>query len=198
MKNFKVWLEDNRNQFAVQKNYFDQVMRILQATEDDLSRPLDQLNSIKTPNPQDGEAQPPPKGKNSLLKVNQLLGDILQNMSKDREDTNSSVRASRTMELLRNRSSDGRIQPVMFLQDLLRELFGNDFHEEFIKNKPSQDNTPMPKPDDNASIDQNQDQPDLNDPTQSNPSDQNLDQEEDDPLKMQVPPKKPFGGNNFV
>lgn len=215
MKSFKVWLENDRSEYARRKNYFDQVMRVLQATEDDLSRPLDQLDSVKTPKPQDGESQPPTRGKNSLLKVNQLLGDIFQKMSKDREDTDSSVRASRTMEFLRKRTSDGKVTPVVFLQDLLRELFGNDFHEEFIKNKPTQDNTPTPSPDDNASIQsdpgktddlntsgmqdpsgfETQDDPMQNDPTQPM---QDPNQMQDDPTQMQIPQKKPFGGNKFI
>lgn len=216
MNTFKLWLEEQQNQEANRKNFFDQVMRVLQATEDDLSKPLDELPSIKTPKPAEGESQPPQKGRGALIKVQQMLSDILQQMSGDRSDTESSVRAKRTSELLNRRSNDGKVSPDLYLQDLLRELFGNDFHEELMQNKGSQDSNPVPPPDNNAPIQQNKDQtmaPDMNDPTggqgmgqmdQKPPMDQNQMGMDDpnmmggSPDELSIPKKKPFGGQQFV
>ena len=208
MITFKLWLEEHENSYAQRKNYFDQVMRVLQATEDDLSRPLDELPSVRSPKPENGESQPPQKGQNALAKVQSLLGNILQKMSHDRVDTDTSVRANRTMELLRKRSNDGKVSPELYLQDLLRELFGNDFHEELIDQKSSQDNTPAPIPDQNADIAPQQNPaPDMNDPSnmdqQMAPDDNMGDMEypsmnPNQPEGQSFPPKKrPFGGQQF-
>jgi len=217
MRTFKLWLEEQQNVEANRKNFFDQVMRTLQATEDDLSKPLDELPAIRTPKPAEGESQPPQKGRGALAKVQNLLGNILQQMSSDRTDTESSVRANRTMELLNRRSNDGKVSPDLYLQDLLRELFGNDFHEELMQNKGSGDTNPVPSPDDNAAIQQGQDQtaaPDMNDPTagagmddpqgmmgQPQPGMDDMGMDPNmigSPDELPVPKKKPFGGQQFV
>lgn len=216
MKTFKLWLEEQQNVEANRKNFFDQIMRTLQATEDDLSKPLDELPAIRTPKPAEGESQPPQKGRGALVKIQQMLGNILQQMSSDRTDTESSVRAKRTMELLNRRSNDGKVSPDLYLQDLLRELFGNDFHEELLQNKGSQDTNPVPAPDDNAAIKQGQDQtmaPDMNDPTNGagmdmppsedmgvpqNGGEMGMDQGMGGVPELPVPKKKPFGGQQFI
>lgn len=186
MMDFKLWIEEQQSTYARRKNYFDQVMKTLQATEDDLSTSLDQLPAVKTPHPEDGESQPPQKNQGAVGKVASLLGNLLQQMSNDKIDTDISVRSNRTMDMLRKRSNDGVVQPKLFLQDILRELFGNDFHEEFLTNRQKSDNTPVPPPDDNAEMSQKQSQmSDLN--PQMTPPDH-----------MNTPQNPPFGGNQFV
>lgn len=148
--NFRLWLEqEDRSSIVRRKNYFDQIMQRLQATEDDLSRPLTTLPSVKSPDPENGQTQPPAHGKGALSKVQSLVGGILHQMSNDRSDVDTSVRARRTMDVLRTRSTDGKIAPEMYLQDFLRELFGNDFHQELLSGDSGPKDSkamPVPKP----------------------------------------------------
>jgi len=198
MNSFRLWLEEQENAEANRKNFFDQVMRTLQATEDDLSKPLDELPAVRTPKPADGESQPPSKGRGALVKVQQLLSNILQQMSNDRGDVDSSVRAKRTMDMLNKRSNDGKVSPDLYLQDLLRELFGNDFHQDFLNSQPSADTKPTPPPDDNAAMQQGQDPAagaDLNDPTGGAGMEQ---PPGGIPDEMPMPNKPPFGGRKFI
>lgn len=213
MNSFKLWLEEQENNTEARlKKYFDLVMQKLQATEDDLSKSLDELPAVRTPKPANGESQPPQHGQGATTKVRQLLGDTLQQMSGEKTDPQISVRANRTLELLNRKSNDGKVSPDLYLQDVLRELFGNDFHADFFDGQSSQDNTPMPSPDDSGPQ-QQQDPaaaPDMNDPTGG----MGMDQPPADDMGMgqpdmgmdpQVPPtdppmpnQKPFGGNQFV
>lgn len=147
MKSFKIWLEEHDADVqARRQNYFDQVMRTLQATEDDLSKPLTDLQVVKTSSPVNGEAQPPQKGAGAISKLQNLLGGLVQRMSNDQSDVETSVRAKRAMEMLNKRGTDGMVQPVLYLQDFLRELFGNDFHTKYIDREMSKDDTPVPPP----------------------------------------------------
>lgn len=167
-KSFRLWVESHDvNMRSRRQNYFNQVMQVLQATRDDLSKPLTNLPSIRSPKPEDGEAQPPQKGAGVLTKVQNLLGNVLHAMSNDRADTETTVRAKRTMDVLRTRSNDSVVKPVMYLQDLLKELFGTNFFQEFINQSQDVDDTQQPNPDDNAMVKPQQNpSPDLNDPNQ--------------------------------
>ena len=170
-KSFRLWVESHDvNMRAKRQNYFNQVMQVLQATRDDLSKPLTNLPSIRSPKPEDGEAQPPQKGSGVLSKVSSLLGNVLHQMSNDRSDTETTVRAKRTMDVLRTRNNDSVVKPVMYLQDLLKELFGTNFYQEFINQSQDTDDTQQPAPDDNAMIQPQQNPaPDLNDPGMQQP-----------------------------
>jgi len=198
MKTFKAWLESKNNDVqSLRQHYFDQVMRTLQATEDDLSKPLADLTAVKNPDPTQGEAQPPPHGVGALTKVQKLLGGLIQRMSNDRTDVDSSVRAKRAMDILNKQSTDGHIQPVLYLQDFLRELFGNDFHTEFIDNgEISKDNSPVPPP---VGPPPEQQAPPAAPQNSAAPMDPNNPQQP--PMPGQIPPQmppKPPGGLRFA
>jgi len=190
---FKLWLEDQQKDTdAHRQNFFNQVMQSLQATSDDLSKPLADLPSVKTPSIKNGESQPPQKGTGALAKVQSLLGGLLQRMSNDRADVDTSVRAKRAMDLLTKRGTDGQITPVLYLQDFLRELFGNDFQSSFMQSNVSNDDTPAPPP----IGPQPEAQPPQQPPAPQQPAPQQP------PMPPQAPPPgmppKPPGGLQFV
>ena len=132
MESFVRFLEQINGK-SHRREYFDRVMQKLKATEDDLSRGLETLSVVRRPStsPELKDSTPRLDPKEAVIRVQKLISPIIRDMISQQLSSDDSVRAKRTLDLLRHKINGSN--PQMYLQDLLRELFGTDFYEEFLK-----------------------------------------------------------------